>query len=730
MASTDVFSTLQGSVEVGPPHDIKLPIPNPDGETKKTVTDRQLDWMQTEIMQADKHVGAYREAAIQCYRFFSNKQLEDKDMQALKAAQRPANAFNTAQKYIRFVSGVEQKSQELLIFAPEEEYDPQSAMDAENATRAYEWADRTSRGPARRTRSFLDLLITGMAWGDSWVDSTTSLRERIDGDRVSPLETLWPECGADNLRGTRWRAHEIYMDPEDVRRRWPDSDMTISAFSKGGFDPDRPDAPLVQYLIPYVTTEDYSKKGTNERPTKKLKVLEFQWWEEEEGYTFQDFADLQSFQPGDISWMDKARFMKYQQRLRGVFRRGIEGYEEKVQKVYRRAFLLERKHQLGNIGTIPAGRFTLNPMTAYWDEDSKQWYGLMRMLIDPQRYANKFFNQMLEIMATQAKGGLLYEEDTITPKQRRDIEANYAKPGSSQEVARGAISENRILVKKAGDIPAASMQVLDFCVNSMETVTGLSPSGMALDQSAAGLGTVRQRLNSGLILVAKEFSALSEYRIEEGHIMLGLLDVIADGRTVFAGQNPYQPIVFKLDKRIFSRSYIPYLDDTSNDPTIQAKYSEFIMQIAPTLIRTGHFMPSLLDYFRYLPVREREKIKQSMEQEAQQRQEMAKQGIAPGGRGAPKDPKETAAKIQKLESEAALNMARADSLTKGRRPRDFRSIVQALVDAERMMLEKSSHGLDQTKGIVESAGKLVDMFRGVDEGPSGAPDDGQDPDQL
>lgn len=723
MASTEAFSSEQGSVEVGPPHSITLPIEaKPKDKTVESLTDRTLEWIMSEVTGADKHVNAFREDARQCYRFFSNKQLDDKDEKALKAAQRPHNAFNTAQKYIRFVSGIERKSPEILIFAPEEEYDAQSAMDAEAATRGYEWTERTSRGGYQRSRCFEDLLITGMACRDYYVDSTSELREKIAGPRVSPLETLWPESSETNLANTRWRGREIYMDPDDVKRRWPSSELHVESYrKKGGFDPDRPEPATVNYFIPYVTTEDYSKKGPESRSTKKLKILEFQWWDEEEGFVFPDPLE------GDLAWMEKDRFSEYQKRLRAVLGQSIEGYEEKTQKVYRRIFLLERRHKLGEIGRIPAKRFTLNFMTSTWDEDARKWYGLMRVLIDPQRYANKFFNQMIEIMATQAKGGGFHEEGAIDPKHRREFEATYAKPGSWQMLADGGLA--KIREKSKGDIPAASMGIMEFCINSMETVTGLTPGSMGLDSGGnVPIGTMRQRQSAGLMLVAKEFDALSEFRMEEGQIALSLLRVIADGRTVFAGSNPYEPIVFKLDKRIFTRSYISYLDDTANDPTIQAKYSEFLMQITPTLIRMNWFLPGMLNYFKYMPVREREQLKQMIIQQAQEKAKMAAQGIPMGGRGAPKDPKETQAKIQKLMSESSLNFARAEAFTKGRGARDFRSVVQALAEAEKVDLMKQRHATDGAKGILDTAKSLVEIFK--DDADSSSMGGGRGPREM
>lgn len=711
MATTsDVFSSEQGSKEVGEPNEIRLPIAEKESSQPEVVEDKLLKWMQEELSASDKHVKRFRDAATECYRYKAGKQLDSKAESELIGQGRPHNAFNTAQKYIRFVTGVERKSPEMLIFAPEEEYDMQARMEAENVTRAYEWEQRTSSAALERSRAFEDLLTCGVGSMDKWVNSLDSLREKIGSRRVSPLEILWPESSAQNMKDTRWRAREIYMDKDEVIRRWPEAEMKAKAMSLGGFE-GRPDSATVKYAIPYVTTEDQGKKPPEGTRPRKLKVLEFQWWDEEEGYVFKDPLE------GDLAWMEKDRFQEYNRRLMAIYKQRIEGFEEKDQKVYRRAYLLERSHPLGNIGRMAAGRFTLNFMTGLWDEEERQWYGFFKVLIDPQRYGNKFFNQLLEIVGKQAKDGFLLEEGALETKHRREFEENYSKPGTSQFLAENAISGNKIMPKPKGEIPQTAMGILQFCISSMETVTGLAPASLGLDSGNVQQGTLRQRQHAGLVLLAQEFDALADFRIEEALITQSLLKVIADGRTLFGGQNPYDPFVFKLDRKIFEKQYAIYLDDTEHDPSLRARFSSTIMGLMPALMRSGNWVPDLWDFIYDLPVRAREAIKQAYIQKQEQQMKMIQMGFNPSGKGMPRDPAEQQAKVQKLNAEAAALYGKAESLTKGRSARDFRSIVQALAEAERLKIEhhdmairRDAHGTNESRALLDMAHGISDLF--------------------
>jgi hypothetical protein len=716
--TTDAFSSEHGSTEVGEPNVTKLPIADKGEDSEPAVgKDKLLEWIQEELDAADKHITTFRDAALECYRFKAGKQMEPKAENELIGQGRPHNAFNTAQKYIRFVSGVERNSPEMLVFAPEEEFDTQAQMDAENVTRAYEWEQRISSGALERSRAFEDLLTCGVGVTDKWVRSTDGLREKIGSQRVSPLEVLWPESSEQNLKNTRWRAREIFMDKDQVIRRWPDSEQRATAMSLGGFQ-GRPDSAQVQYVIPYVTTVDQSKKQARGDRERKLKVLEFQWWEEEEGYAFQD--PLQ----GDLTWMTKKDFQEYNRRVMAVYRQRIEGFEEKDQKVFRRIYLLERAHQLGDIGKMAAGRFTLNFMTGMWDEDERQWFGFFKVLIDPQKYANKFFNQLIEIVGKQAKSGFLMEEGVVEAKHRREFEDNYSKPGTTQIVAEGSISGGKIMPKPQGEIPQTAMGILQFCTSSMETVTGLVPASLGLDSGNVQQGTQRQRLAAGLVLLAQEFDALKEFRIEEALISQALLKVIADGRQINGGQNPYDSFIVRLDRKIFERMYAIYLDDTEHDPSLRARFSATIMGLMPNLMRSGNWVPELWDFVYDLPMRARESIKKAFQEQQQHQQEMIKAGFNPSGKGQPRDPVEQQAKIQKLQAEAAALYGRAESLTKGRAARDFHTIVTALAEAERVRLDQhdaalaaDEHATNESKSIVDIAHRVSDLYSPAPQKP-------------
>ena len=693
MPETDAFQDTPGTSEVGPQIDAGSYPQN-----------RIVTWIQGEINTSRTHVEKWRKEAKQAYRFRDGKQLSDEDLKSLIDQQRPHNAFNTAQKFIRFVAGVEAYSPEALIFEPIDESDEVQQSVGEFVTRTYDWAITKSYGNFNRARSFEDLVVTGMGWGDYYIDRGRDPRGLPGSCRIPYDEMWWPLCSNQNLMGTRWRARESLIDREEALARWPDKELLIRAATvSGGEIQNRPEAEsTIQYIIPYIQTKPIEDSSQGDPTKGKLRIMEFQWYDDKMGYYF--FDPLED----DDIWLPDDQFRTYGNRLSRILGKSITDYVRQSRKVHQKVFLLNQKHQLGDVMQLPGNRFTFNCMTSHWDEEEKVFYGYMRILIDPSRYANKFFNQVLEIMGHQPKGGILYEEGAIKPKQVDLFEANYAKPGTSQEVAPGAISGGKIKDKPVPILPQASMAVMEFCIKTMENVSGFSPES-AWGQSGANVPgiTNKQRQRASLLLLSKEFSSLSLYRIEEGEIIFEQLKTLSDDRLIRVGK-PFESEVIQLAREPFMLEYSLNLDDTERDPNIRHLYTENVLAIAPTLIRMGKFIPELLDYM-ILPVKIRQVLKKAIRDQAQAEMQMSQMGIQKGGRGSPVTPQERAAKVQKIQADTQVQLARASRI-KGQQTRDqIKIILETLVAGHKAKLDRDSQGAE----LAAKALELFDRARGI-----------------
>lgn len=670
--------------------------PGPATPPVETKHSELLEWIQKELKAAENdHVNKWREETRACYRFVAGDQYDPETRRMLRLNKRPDTAFNTLQKYLRYASGLERRAPQALLFNPVVIDDVTQQLLGEYLTTTYEWAVGRCDGNFERSRAFQDLMTGGLGWTDTYLDKLRDPQGLIQLTRLSPFEMLWPDCAEDNLRTTRWRARESLIHVDDAIRRWPEHESLIRSAGTGaesGF----PEKDVVQYTVPYIETVPLDRGQAQPDKRNKVKVAQFQWYEDQEGWAFPDPVN------GESMWMSEKDFRIYKRRVAIIAPDLPLKAERAPHRVYQVVYVLERKHLLSEPKRLPDDRFSLNVMSAQFDEDQRLWYGFVRVLMDPQRYGNKFFNQAIEIIATTAKGGAMAQSDAFSnTQQQHDFEDTYARPGSVNIVAPESLEKNKIKPKEPGQIPAAAMAMLEFCIKSMDNVTGLNtanPNGGGGGQMP-GI-TQRQRQQAELVLLAVEFDALARYRKDEGRTIAAHLALLADGRLVRVGGQGVAAKVIPLLRQPYLLDYDLQLDDTEHDPTLRQVYTNFIIQAGPMLAKQGLFVPSMFNYLPF-PVRIRQEIIQAMQQAQQQQAEAAAKGINLKGRGTPRDPRETQARIEKLQSDALLHTARAKALSSQGRREDLRAVVDAIQGFTTHGLERDRHDLDRARHGLE-----------------------------
>lgn len=653
-----------------------------------------VDWIRREIKIAQPNVDKFRDEYRRARRFFDGKQLTKEDSAVLKQAGRPDNAFNSAQKFIRFVTGVERTAPEALMFNPINENNQIQQQFGEFATRSYDWAINKGRGDFERSTAFEDLCVGGMGWMDYHIEYRKDPRGLPAMARFSPLEAFFPNSDRQNLEGSRWRARETYIDIDEARARWPKDRFVINETQRKDDERSYPqEKGVTEFIIYPVQTKPMNDSELGEEQKNKLQIMQFEWFDDEAGYYFFDPLEQNE------AWLSKKDFFLYRAKLSRLTDLKITDWVDRPGAQFKRVFLLNRRHQLGEV--IKLKRFHLNCMTGSYDEEDRLWYGYFRVLIDPQKFANKFFNQVIEIMGRSAKGGgFLYEKNAFSVNQVKDFEENFSKPGTSQEVASGAISGKKIMPKPQGELPTASMALMQFCTQMMDNVTGISPDQFNAGGANVPGVTLRQKGKSALVLLSKEFDALSRFRLDEGLIVFDLLGSLADDRLIRIGGMEDGAVV-KLIHEPFATEYELMLDDTERDPNLRKMYEENVMAIAPTLIRMNMFLPELLDYTR-LPYRFKKALKDAIKQQAMARQKAAEEGIPTGGgRGSPVSPQERAAKVAKTQAETGVQIARAERLRTQSKRDEIRTVMDAIVKAFEMKVEKETHGSEQAQAALD-----------------------------
>lgn len=664
-----------------------------------------------QIAEAESHFMLQREKMQEAWKFYDGHQLSDADLQALKALKRPDTAINEMQKFIKFASGIERRTPQALMFAARSVEDQQAQIKGELCGKFFEYFAKESSATYERSLAFESMLVCGLGITDCGLSRKRDPQGRPRYNYCDSAQFLFPECSRQNWAldtdsPIPWIGRETWMDVEEAVNRWPDSALFLRASSGTGNEDQFPSFGKgakrpINYVVPWIMTEPLNKGGgSDEDKPGKVKILEWQCYEDTPGYYF--FDPVQR----DAAWLSDSDFRKLRNRYQLLFHQQITDYDRHLKRLYRRAFLLNRRIMLEGPKDLEpvtgdAG-YTWNVMTGAWDHHDKVWVGKTALFMAPQRYANAMFRQVLEILGSSHKNGAFAETQAMTVAQKRDYEERGAAPGAINFVQPGAISNNRILLKSIPQLPQGTMEVLGFCIDMMDKVSGLSTSLLGQDQSNTPGVSLRRRLTSGMVLLAADFDALSRFRRREGQLVFELLKLIADDRVVRIG-GAFDGQALKLIRDPFALDYDIELDEIENDPNLRAYYTDQIMAIAPILVRTGNFIPELLDYVN-LPVQFRQALKDGIQRSEEQKMQMVMQGISPGGRGKPRGLEEMKADTQLKQARAAEHAAKARATMAGIGRENLRGVFDAVKGAHEMYRDDRSMNIDLL-------GKLFDVLK-------------------
>lgn len=688
------------------------------------IEDPRLTLIQKRIAAREPKISGWRKTAIECYRFRDGKQLSDEDERQLQNQGRPTTAFNHVQKFINYVGGVQRECPLTVLFNAIDLDDTQAQLYGEAVGKRYDWARRQTRADIEGSRVFEDVLTCGMGWERGAIGTAQDPRGLVILPRLNPLEMLWDDCDKINLGGvcsdgmSRWRAHESWVDIDEAKTMFSTPYARFLLDSAGiegtGTIRNWPSVDRAVYIIPYVQTYPLDSQVTGIKGQKKdrCRIMEFQWWDIVQGMVFIDPLD-QSEQ-----WMRMPEFHEYEKQLRSMKMPEIKDSAKQDGREFKKAFLLNRRHFLQEPEPIfgmsqfdenegpprRSQRFSFNCMCLHFDEESRMWYAFMRVLMDPQRWANKFFNQTIELYGRQAKGGALAEDGAFEDKaQMTEFVNTYAQPGKVNIV--GDI--NRIKEKELPETPTAALTILQFIQQSMPAITGIAPDAMGTGASSAVAQTVRRRQRAGMVLLAAEFDAEAMFRKDEALIVFDLLQEISDDRLIRVGGHFDSGEVISLDNSPYSLEYEIEIDDVERDPNMREWLADLIMgQWGQTAMRMGKWLP---EFYNVLPIPRRwiEKYKQMDAQQAQQAQQFAALGLPPlGGRGAKKSIPMQLAETDNKKADTQLKLAKAKKEGSQGQGDTLRTILDMLTAHQDMQHTRAKHGM-------ELQAKKADLMAGM-----------------
>ena len=582
----------------------------------------------------------WRQNARHWFDYFAGDQWDEQDIMELEENGKPIVTFNRTEIFVNAVIGLEALNRHEVNYVPRKAGAIRKHAMSDLWTAAAHYVNDDSDAEVAHSHAFCDMAICGMGWSETKTDYDKNPDGDIAIEHRDPLHSYWDTRAAQrNIRDSRWRATVFPMDLDEVREEWPDKadDIVYSKLLEPDFENRPYDASNA-----WRYESDNTKRGVKEG--EEIWVLQFQWYETEKFYRIH--------MSNGVKDIPAKQWRKIIERVPAYKAFRTTGPFPKRQ--YKRCFicgwtLLEEQD-------IQADDFTLQCMTGKRNRNDNTWYGLVKNLKDPQDWVNKLFSEILYIISTNAKGGLLAEAGAFQNPQKAERE--WAQADSIVWANEGAIAGSKIIPKPVNNYPVGLDRLLAFSMEMFQDVTGASLELLGLTEKVQPGVVEAQRKQAGMTILSWAFDALRHYRKTHGRVLASYIRAfIADNRLIRVanteGMEEFVPLV--RDKLALEYDIIVAESPTSTNE--RERVFQVLTQILPAMIKLGVKVPPELVEYLPLPANLIESWKQHVAENQQREQAQAREQIATAQGQA--DVQKTRAEIQQRQADAKLKMAQA-----------------------------------------------------------------------
>lgn len=524
----------------------------------------------TRFQEAQRFWSNWKGGARDDYAFVSGDQWLETDEALLRTQKRPPITFNYSEKMIDAVVGAEVSNRQEVTYKPR---DPTDSGLAELWTNAAKWVRDEGNIEDEETDAFRDALICGLGWTHTRMNYERDLDGMVETHRIDPLEMIPdPSATKPGLIDRRYSFRLQWVDERLAKRYWPESiafATTSESNNTGGGS---------------TITRGHRYEGdTEDDPEMHKGQVQIRHYECVELEPFYRVATQNS--TIEVPAADFAS-------LKASLDEANITYVKQFKRVYYYAYFANDTLLEGDKSPTQEG-FTYQCITGKRDRNRNTWYGLTRVMKDPQRWANKWLSQILHIINSNAKGGLLAEIGAFVDPQRAQDE--WASPDSITLLKEGAI--DKIKEKQMAGYPSGLDRLMEFALASLPQVTGinLEALGLAGREQANVLEQSRKQAAYGLL--APVFDSLRRYRKSQGRVLLDFIhNYISDNRLIRIGgpdSNQFVP----LTKAPKAPRYDIIVDQSPNSPDTKTKTWDVLQVVLPNMMKAGlPIPPDVLDY--------------------------------------------------------------------------------------------------------------------------------------
>ncbi|WP_332065716.1 portal protein [Bartonella sp. CB189] len=537
-----------------------------------------VNWYHDDIV----HVDQWRKNAQEDYDFYNGRQWNDQDIDVLRKQNRPVMTFNRIAPLVNAVIGTERNNKRKVQFIPRQEG---AAFANQILTGAAEWFRDEADGEYEDSDAFQDTIICGMGWTDTRLDFQDDPQGKPVIVRLDPMKMVWDASAIKPNLIDAQRIWYIDQKPIEVAQEmfpnihWSDLNADWVKYNTSA------NHKTSENDIPY--SPDMDMHDTETMP-KMVTLAECRWFEREVVYKVIDQKNGTS-----IDYSEK-EFNKLKNEFPFI------NASRLTKKIVKRAFLGRKLLEIPDQPLVPQNQLGWECITGYFDKLTRQFYGIVKPTKDPQRWANKYFSQVMHLLNSQSKGGIMAERDAFDDD--RQAMESWARADSITWLKSGSVAAGRIQPKPMAQFPQGFFQLFHEAKGAITQVTGLSSEFVgtrAVNQPGV---LEEQRRQSSLNLLASFFDGLRRYRQRQGKIILHLIqNYLSDGRLVRIAGDENALYVPLTRETMTSLEYDIVVDDAPTSLNEKERTFSVIMQLFP-LMQSFITPEIMLDLLHYSPL--------------------------------------------------------------------------------------------------------------------------------
>jgi len=542
------------------------------------------------------------------FRFYALEQWDEEDIEALKEEGRPSLVFDRTGPIIRAVAGSQITNRFQAQYLPRDsdllDIDSYASKSASKVAR---WIQQSGDFEHYETLAFQDNLICGVGCTHVEISYDEHPDGRVVGSRVPVWEAGWDPASRDpNMKDARWVLRDRWIDEDELIALFgPDAaENVLSAASQSA------SGSIGSGLTAHggSTTQTTERRSSYDlrRPagvddkyydaaTNRVRLTEWQRFHRE--YQTRVVAIdvenpdevMMALQQGEElprveMMLDKdearAKILLLQEmteslnfQVAGTPHGPVKDpvwIDNFPTKIYTQSF--HTRVEAFSQKVLPQRDFSYQFMTSFedWSETNQRYFfGLMRPMRDPQKYANKFLSQAVHLFTANPKGALLFEKDMFENPTGAAKEWNRTTGWLPVEVGKLAHNGKDKFRHLTSAVNMRGIEsLLGYAIQAVASSVGISESvfvGSMQDIRRTSGEAIDSVVAQGMKTQANPFDSLRLYRKRMGRLLLDFM------------QN-------QLDPEILIR----IVQGHSGDPEAEAEAQVFLEALANGALTTEY----------------------------------------------------------------------------------------------------------------------------------------------